>query len=515
MNLPAILRATLRHHGQRVAIRDGEGDLSWSAFGLRIHKAAGMMAGMGLRPGDRFALLMRNSFRQAELLWAGYWGGFVPVPVNWRLAPVEVAAILEDCGAGLLIADPDFASIVDAPPLAAWKGKVIVNGLQERWPVYDEALAAASAAPAHDGGENDDALLLYTGGTTGRSKGVRLSHRNIIANAQQIGLGLGLRPSDVWMHVAPMFHAADLLGTICTLLGGAHVYVGQFSAKAALEAIERHRPTATMMAPTMIKMLLDEPSLGQHDLSSLRLLYYGSAPMPVEWIKAAMERFPDAELCQGYGLTETAPILTVLDHETHVKAVRSGDTKVLTSAGKPVIGIETAVVDNADRLLPPGQEGEIVVRGPNVMQGYRNMQEETAKALRGGWFHTGDVGRIDDEGFIYLFDRKKDMVISGGENIYTTEVEAALYRHPGVGEAAVIGVPDPHLGEALFAYIVPKPGVSLTEEIIVQHCRTLIGGYKVPRRMAFVEALPKSAVGKILKTELRKTYANNNTGEKT
>jgi len=358
---------------------------------------------------------------------------------------------------------------------------------------------------------------LYTGGTTGRSKGVRLTHRNVLANAWQIGLSIRLRPGDVYSHVAPMFHSADLHGTVAFMLGCTHVYVPQFTPEGIAELIERHRISVAHWVPTMIKMFVDAPEAHRRDLTSLRLLFYGSSPMPLEWTQAVRATLPGVELYHSYGLTETSPILTVLDHNCVEQAFKSGEMSLLRSAGKPVPGVELRIVDETDRPVGTGESGEVVVRGPNISVGYLKRDADMATAFRGGWFHTGDIGRVDEDGYLYLVDRKKDMIVTGGENVYSSEVEAALYRHPGVAEAAVIGVPDERLGEALFAVIVPRSGSTLTVEELVHHCRAHIGGYKIPRRMAFVQALPRTAVGKVQKALLREMYAVANpakTGER-
>ncbi|MDP7600738.1 MAG: AMP-binding protein, partial [Rhodospirillales bacterium] len=243
-------------------------------------------------------------------------------------------------------------------------------------------------------------------------------------------------------------------------------------------------------------------------ISTYRNLFYGSSPMAAEWVEKSIQRFTNAEVQQGYGLTETSPIVTTLDADVHRNAVESGDTSILRAAGRPVIGIDLKILDDDGNEVPTGEAGEVCVRGPNVTPGYLNRPEENKKAFKNGWFHTGDVGRVDENGVMFLMDRKKDMIVSGGENIYTSEVEAALYKHPDVFECAVIGIPDDKYGEALFAVIVTAPGETLTEDIIIEHCRELIAGYKVPRQMDFVEELPKSAMSKILKNELRDIYGN-------
>ena len=498
-----------RLYGAQTAVVDDEGDFTWGAFVDRSRRAASVLDGFGIGAGDRYAILSRNTFRNAELMHAGYWSGRIPVPVNTRLAAPEIRHILDDAGCKLLVLDEALAGLAAADELAPWRDRILFVAPGKRdvaWPQYEALLGATEPADAHDAGEHDIAVLLYTGGTTGRSKGVPLSHRNVFANGQQCAIALGARTDDVFLHAAPMFHSADLLGTAFTLQGAAHMFLPAFSPESALRAMERHGVTVAFLPPTMVIMILQDPAFEKFDLARLRLVFYGSSPMAVEWIRRTMEALPGAEIQQGYGLTETSPILTTLDADEHRDALASGRYGRLRAAGRPVTGVDMRIVDDNGDEMPLGDAGEVVVRGPNVTTGYLNRPEETATAFRGGWFHTGDVGRMDEEGFMYLLDRKKDMVITGGENVYTSEVEAVLYQHPGVNEAAVVGVPDERYGEALFAVIVPAPGASLDADGMIAHCRERIGGYKIPRRMAFVDEMPKSAMGKILKTELRRIY---------
>ena len=507
MILSTILAENARIHGRRPAVLDGDGTFTWGDFSDRVARVGGVLRSLGLRRGERFAVVMRNSFRQAELLWAGYWSGIVPVPVNWRLSAAEIATILEDAECRLIAAEEEFLPVLESPALSAWGDRVLkVEASGGRKSEYEGLLAATAPVPVEPVLEHDDAILLYTGGTTGRSKGVRLSHRNILSNAWQIGLASGIRSTDVYSHVAPMFHSADLHGTLGFLMGCSHVYLPQFTPAAAAACIERYRVTVAHWVPTMIKMFSESADVARHDLSSLRMLFYGSSPMPVEWVRAVCDLFPGIELYHCYGLTETSPLLTILDSASFRACLESGDTSLLKSAGRPLPGVELRIIDDDGRPLPPGMAGEIVVRGPNVSTGYLKRDRENAEFFREGWFHTGDVGRLDENGYLFLVDRKKDMIITGGENVYSSEVEAVLYRHPGVSEAAVIGVPDDRYGEALFAVIVPRAGVTLTAEEIIDHCRAHIGGYKIPRRIAFVDTLPRTAVGKVQKAVLRERY---------
>jgi len=500
-----------RLYGARRAMVDAEGTWTWAEHLDRVARAGSLLKARGVKPGERFGILSRNTFRHAELLHAGYWIGAVPVPVNIRLAAPEIAFILNDASVKTLAVDEPFLPLLSKPEIAPFAKNgfaVSPKPLGGALPDYETLLKSAETAARHESKEEDDAILLYTGGTTGRSKGVRLTHRNVVSNGMQCAMEMGFRGSDMYLHIAPMFHSADLLGTGYTLLGGAHTYLAQFTPRAVISAFQDLRATSTMMAPTMIIMTLQELNPRDFDLSSFRWMLYGSAPMAPEWIARTIEAFPGVEVCQGYGLTETSPILTYLDFEEHKKALATRDYSILKGAGRPVAGVDMRILDDKGREVPAGQPGEVVVRAPNVTKGYLNLPDATKAAIRDGWFHTGDVGRMDEQGFMYLLDRKKDMIITGGENVYTVEVEQALYQHPAVAECAVVGVPDEKYGESLFAAIVMQPGKTLTKEQVIEHCRQRIGGYKVPRQMVFLPALPKSAMGKILKTEIRKEYSD-------
>ena len=487
----------------------GDPPLTWGEFVVRIRRVAGALRSLGVEAGDRFALLCRNDSRQAELIHAGYWMGAVPVPINYRLAPVEITAILDEVSPSLLAVEDHWASHIADSVLAGRREAVLSIGRDHGRcpgaPVYEEL---RDASPEDEGGsctEDDDALLLYTGGTTGQAKGVRLTHRNILTNGLQLVGPYSVAEDDVMLHVAPMFHSADLLGTPFSLSGAAHAYLPDFTPDAFLNAVQKSRATFTMLSPTLLIRIVRQGRFGDFDISSLRRLTCGSAPMDTVWIRRTMEALPGVELVHSYGLTETSPILTTLGWNHHLAGNR------LRSVGRPLVGVELRIVDEEGSDLPAGEAGEIAVRARRVSPGYLDRPDETAAVFRGGWFFTGDVGRLDDEGFLYVLDRKKDMIITGGENVWSGEVEAALYRHPDVMEAAVIGVPEETWGEAILAVIVPEPGSDLAdggEDALIEHCRRFIGGYKVPRRFRFVDALPRSALGKPLKAELRRRYRN-------
>ncbi len=496
----ALVRAG-RNFGDRPAVVDDEGAATWTQHLDRVGRLAGGLASRGIEAGERFGILSRNTYQLFELLHAGYWSGRIAVPINIRLAPPEIAYILDHAACRLVAVEPVFLDQFEAPELAEWRDRVIVIGAEGIGgrPSSEALIAGHEAVDPADPAEDDDAILLYTGGTTGRSKGVRLTHKNIVSNGFQAGLKMSIQGDDVYFHVAPMFHSADLLGTAETLMGGAHAFLPAFTPEAFLSGIERYGATNTMVAPTMLVMLLQAVDPADYDLSSMRTLLYGSAPMAVEWIRKTLEALPDVKLVQGYGLTETSPLLSFLDFDAHKRALETGNLEVLKSAGQPLPAV--------DMIIDEAAGGEVLVRGPNVTPGYLNADDINAAAFRDGWFRTGDVGRMDENGYMYLLDRKKDMIITGGENVYCSEVEAALYQHDDVVEAAVFGLADEAYGEAVSAALVLRDGSELNAEAVIDHCRTLIGGYKVPRRIFFLDALPKSAVNKILKSTLRKMFS--------
>jgi long-chain acyl-CoA synthetase len=506
----AILR-TEQLFGNRTAIVDVETNFTWKEHVHRVKKLAGALIKLGINKGDRYGIIGPNSFRYTELIHAGYWTGAIPVPINHRLAPPEILHILEDAEIKFIALGEDYLGITDDPLLKPWSNKRLnmsASSSDRTVPTLDKIIDEADPQLPQDPDENDLAILLYTGGTTGRSKGVQLTHKNICSNGYQVINAMNIVKEDIYLHVAPMFHAADLMGSGFTMNGSAHAYVPVFSPTAVLRAIQDYKITQAMMAPTMIIMILEEPTFDNYDISTYRNLFYGSSPMAVEWVKKSIQRFKNAEVQQGYGLTETSPILTTLDGDDHKKAIQTGNTDILRAAGRPLIGIDLKILDDEGLELPTGEAGEVCVRGPNVTPGYLNRPDENKKTFKNGWFHTGDVGQIDENGILFLLDRKKDMIVSGGENIYTSEVEAALYKHPDVFECAVIGIPDNKFGESLFAVIVTAPGQNLNENIIIEHCRNFIAGYKIPRKMDFVTELPKSAMSKILKNKLRDIYTN-------
>ena len=487
------------------AVIDSDINLTWGEFVRRIAKLGRVLNRSGINRGDRFGILALNSWRQAEVIHAGQWIGATPVPVNFRLAPVEMQSILGDADCKLVVTDRQFSELPAAPELADWKDSHLLISDDEN-SSYERSIIAAEPSDPVNCSANDEALLLFTGGTSGRAKGVPLTHGNIIANARQVGSRWSAKPGDVVLHVPPMFHSAELVKTVYFMQGAASVYLPKFDPDTLLRTIEEFNVSFALLVPTMLMLTLQSGKVAQYDVSSLKQIIYGASPMSADWVKAAFEAFPNVEIAQGYGLTETAPLLTMLDHQSHVEALATGNPTRLSSCGRALEGVDLKIMDNGGGECAAGLVGEIYARGNNVFRGYLNRTELTEQALVDGWFRTGDLGYLNNEGYLYLKDRKQDMIVTGGENVYSSEVEAVLNRHPAILEAAVIGVPDKIYGEKVIAVVTANPGSDPAQDELKDFCRGKIGGYKIPKEIYVVESLPKSALGKVLKTELRSKY---------
>jgi long-chain acyl-CoA synthetase len=503
------LRRALQVKPDGPATRFASRHRNWAQCAERVARVAGAMSALGVHRGDRVAILALNSDRYFEMMYALPWIGAVMVPLNTRLAAPEIEYILADSGAVALFIDGSMAH-----HLTALEGK-IPNVREVVWlddiaspegMLHFEDLAAYD--PVADVGAGNDELagLFYTGGTTGRAKGVMLTHTNLVANAMNAVAGMGFTGDTAYIHSGAMFHLADGASTFgVTLSGGRHAFVPRFEPAEVLETIAAARITHAQFVPTMINMLVNHPRFSEFDISSLNFILYGASPMPEGVLRMAMQMMPRVKLIHGYGMTEAAPIVTLLDPRyTTLDGPFAGRLK---SCGQAVLTCEVKVVDTERRELPRGQAGELAVRGPNIMKGYWNKPAETAAVLEDGWYYTGDGAYMDREGFVFIVDRLKDMIISGGENVYSAEVENAISLMPGVGEVAVIGVPDERWGERVHAIIVPKQGIALTADQVLEHCRAHIAGYKCPRSVDFRGTpLPLSGAGKILKRELREPY---------
>jgi long-chain acyl-CoA synthetase len=483
------LRRAVQVGRDRVAVTCGDVVLSYAETWDRCRRLVAGLGRLGIGPGDRVAVIGPNCHRYLELYQAVPGGGMVLVPLNQRHTEAELRYALDDSGARVLFAGRPVGA------LAACVEHVIDLDAG-----YEALLSAApdGVPPVHE-----DALagLFYTGGTTGAAKGVMLSHRNLVANAFHFLAFLPFGPDTVWLIAAPLFHAAGSIAVLATVWNGGHqVVLPAFDPAVALDLIETHGVTDTLLVPTMLAALNDEQAARPREVGTLHTICHGGSPVATETLRRAHAAFPTTELVHIYGATELAPIATTMRAEEQWLA-----TPRIRSCGQPAVGVEIAIVSPDGVPVPAGEVGEVVARGPNVMAGYWNKPEATAQALAGGWYHTGDLGYMDEEAFVYLVDRAKDMIVTGGENVYSTEVEDVLYRHPAVLEAAVFAVPDERWGEAVHAVVVLRSDA--TEADLVAHCRADIAGYKVPKRIELRdEPLPKSGAGKVLKRELREPY---------
>ena len=489
-----IARACQQTPHRNAIIAEGEA-ITWVGFADRVARLATLLCREGLHPGDRVAIIAESSPRYLAAYYATLWAGGIIAPVNSRFAMAEMAEMLGDCTPRLMLHDDAFA--MQAQGLAA--------SLPDRPRLVPMGHPLQDVPPMQDAGAGGDdiACLFYTGGTTGRAKGVALSHANLALNALNISSHLGLSDETVHLHCGPLFHlgaGARVFAT--TFFGGTHVVMPRFDARAVLETIARRGVTHVVIVPTMAVSLLGVPDFAAHDLSSLKIMSYGAAPMPAALRDALMARLPGCGLLQSYGMTETSAVVTMLPPRWHDPARGKNDT-----AGRALAGIDLRIADAANNPVLNGTVGEIQVRGPTVMQGYWNKPELTARTIVDGWMKTGDAGMLDTDGFLTVVDRLKDMIISGGENVYSAEVENAIHDHPAVEECAVFGIPDAVWGEAVHAVVLPKPGQALTEAEVIAHCRARIAAYKSPKSVTIAAApLPRSGANKILKSKLRMAF---------
>ncbi|HEY6287188.1 MAG TPA: long-chain-fatty-acid--CoA ligase [Ktedonobacteraceae bacterium] len=512
MNISQGLAHAQKIAGTRQAIVCGDTCYTWNEFDQRTDALARGLASLGIQPGDRIAVLMLNCHRYLELYYVCARMGAVIVPLNIRLARPEIVFILNDSESKVLIVDKTFASYVigrDTFPSVEnvlYNGDVTPEGMLNFEQLVSNGTQIQQSAD-QEMEDNDLSGLYYTGGTTGRAKGVMLSHKNVVSNAFHMIMATSYTCQDTYLHAGPMFHLADIASTFAvTMVGGCHVFIPLFNPVHMLEAVQREKVTTTLIVPTMINALLNHPDVDNYDISSLRRITYGGSPMPLELLKKGLQKWGPI-FVQAYGMTETAPLLTMLDPQDCSIDGTPEQLRRLASCGKESLGVEVHVVNADGENVKPGEIGEIIARGPNIMLGYWRMPEATAAAIVDGWYHTGDLATIDEENFIYIVDRAKDMIISGGENIYCVEVENALYTHPEVLEAAVVGIPDETWGESVHAVIVCKLGTNVSSDELISHTRTQIASYKIPRSIEFrAEALPKSGAGKILKRDLREKY---------
>ena len=518
MLLVDTLRKAHQFFPRKEAIVCGGRRWTYEEFHGRLSRFSRYLKKAGIEKGDRVAILHPNCHYFLEVYYAVALRGAAAVPLNYRLAAGELVLIMNDAGAKVLIADPRFRETVDrmradlpAVEKIVWTGDKTGNLPDgDRDMRYEDIVAGVSAPVSEvDVAEADIAQIYYTSGTTGRPKGVTLTHKNVTVHALGTIAELHLTDRDVWLHAAPLFHLADAWATwAITWVGGTHVLVSEFDPQAVLTTMEKEKVTLTNLIPTMLNMLVNYSGVKGFDYSHLRVLLSGGAPIAPEVVRRIVETF-QCDYIQTYGMTETSPYLTLSLLKEHLlQKSPEEQLRFKSKTGREFIAVELKVVTDKGREIKRDEKevGEIIVRGDTVTPGYWQLPEETAQAIKNGWLYTGDMAVMDEEGYITIVDRRKDMIVTGGENVYSTEVENTLYLHPAVLECAVVGVPDEKWGEAVQGIVVLKPTRKETEEELITFCKERIARYKSPKSIDFVSVLPKTGSGKIEKKKLRDRY---------
>src|SRR5689334_13691220 len=479
-------RALRFYPGRTALARDGR-LLTFRELHSRVEGIAGTLASHGFEIGDRLALLLPNGPDYIELVYACSMLGVIAVPLNTRLSNKEIDRVLEDARPHGIVRH----SSLSVPEVQLNWQQVID---QEPLPISNSLVAKVFYDPEAVLG------LIYTSGTTGQPKGVMVTHGNVLADVHNFNYWMRYTEGGIYLHAAPIFHIADFPSMFAApAFGASQITISKFNPQTSCETVQGAHVTHTVLVPTMINLLTQFRDARKYDLSSLQVLAYGGSPMAPELIHRTRELLPNVKLIQVYGLSETGFLTGLQDHE-HTE-------DKLMSCGRPCPGVDLQVADTSGKQVEPGQAGELIVRGANVMRGYWNNPEETTKTFRDGFFRTGDIGDQDTAGYFYILDRLKDMIVTGGENVYSGEVEAVIYGNPRVREAAVFGVPDPQWGELVMACIVLKPGTTLTADDLIAFCRRSLASYKLPRRVEFSETdLPKNSSGKVLKRNLRERF---------
>ncbi len=506
MLLGDLIRRNRKLLPQKAAVIFEGDSLTWSELDERVSRLANALIDLGAKRGDHVAILSKNCVEYLETYFGCARSATICTAINYRLTPRELQYVIENSEAKIVIVSDEFLGTLEEirADLTFAEHFVVIGKTPEGMKSYDDLLAAASPeAPDIEQHEDDVVLQMYTSGTTGLPKGAMLTHRNLMTNSVGCSLGMQFQPDDCILMVAPLYHMAAGMTSLSTILQGGPILLHRdFNPVAILDDMEGGVVTVVLLIPVMINFLLQMPDIEERDFSNIRGIVYGASPMPVEVLRRAMEIF-QCDFIQGYGQTESSAVLCVLRAEDHLLEGTPEQLKRLGSAGREVFGTEVRVVDEEGADVEPGQIGEVIGRGANVMKGYWKMPEATEQTLRGGWLHTGDLGTVDEDGYVYILDRVKDMIISGGENIYSREVEEVLYMHPAVADAAVIGVPDGQWGESVHAIIVLRDGREATDDEIIEFTRGRLAGYKRPRSVEFTDTLPRNLSGKVLKKVLR------------
>lgn len=508
MYLTQGLHRAVIQHPNKIATICGERKTTFIQLEGRVARLAGAMRSHGIEAGDRIAILAFNSDRYIECLLACWWNASVACPLNIRWSVQEIVGVLDESEAALLVVDDAFLDMLPALRAGVKSLRHVVHMSDADAPAtvlsYEELIRTAD--PVEDMRADAGLLstIVYTGGTTGVSKGVMLSHGNIWAPVVARLAGLAPPPDCVTLHAAPFFHIAALQRLVAQLvLGGGQVILASYDTIGLLHSIDEHGVNDLMLVPSMLQMLLDHPDFLRYKTSGLKRIAHGAAPIALPLLERALLAFPGVEFSTSYGMTETG-VVSISRPENYRDEGRAKGR--IRSVGQLCFGAEARIVDPQSRQLPANQVGEIVIKGPGVMMGYWRRPEETRVALDGGWMHTGDGGYLDEDGYLYIADRIKDMIITGGENVYSAEVENVLSSHPSVDSCAVIGVPSELWGESVHAVVVLKPGSALTLDEARVHCRAQLAGYKCPKSLEIRVSLPMSNIGKVLKSRLRESH---------
>lgn len=514
MNICKLLTKSARTFPDNLAIAHGPRKLTYGQFNARANRLANALCKLGIKQGDNVAILQYNYPEMLESLFGCFKVGCGTVPINFRLHPKEFAFIIDHSEAKAVILSEEFNEpIMEVrEQIPGAHHLITLAGAGGKLLDYESLISNESDAFEDADVQPDDlAWLFYTSGTTGMPKGAMLTHRILLAMTMNFYADMSpLSPEDAILHAAPLSHGSGLYALPNIGKGAANIILESksFDPELIFKTIQDYRITNLFAAPTMVKLMVDSPAVDRYDHSSLKCLNYGGGPMLVEDLKQAMEKLGPC-LVQLFGQGESPMTITYLPHRDHVLDGTPEQMKRLASAGFARTDVEVKIFDPEDKELPAGETGEIVTRSDLVMKGYWRNPEATAETLRNGWLHTGDLGYMDEAGYLFIMDRSKDMIISGGENIYPREIEEAMIQHPAVREVAVIGVPDPKWGEAIKAIVALVPGTEATEEELISFCRDHIAGYKKPKSVDFVDELPKSNYGKVLKRELRSKYWEN------
>lgn len=508
INVTQTIHRALQQHPQRIATVAHGRRHTYAQFVDRVQRLAGGLRGLGVKKGDRVGILSLNSDRYLEFIMAAFWLGAAINPANTRWSAKELAFSFNDCETTQLFVDDAHLPQMDEVRSESRTLRNVIYLGEETCPqgMLDYEQLIAQSEPVDDVHANgaDLAAVFYTGGTTGFPKGVMVSHESLMGAALN-RMAMGQSVGQVYLHAAPMFHLAGALGVWWQFIaGGTHVALPTFNALKFMEVVQQEGVTDTLLVPTMIQMVLDHPEFNRFDLSTLKFMVYGASPISETLLDRLTVALPQLELMQGYGMTELSGCVTYLPPYYHTAEGRA--LGKLRSAGRAAALSEVKIVDDQGNEVPRGTVGEIASRGMSVMVGYWNRPEDTASTVRNGWVHSGDGAYMDEDGFIFIVDRMKDMVVSGGENVYSAEVENAIYKHPAVAACAVIGIPSERWGESVHAVVVLKPGEELSGEELIAHCKTLIAGYKCPRSVEVRDELPMSGAGKIQKNKLREPH---------